>query len=93
MKSITKQKPFEEIEAQLADYDRVFIVGCGTCTTMTKTGGIDQVAEMQDRLQEMGKRVRRISTAGARRFHGTPASVLHRSQTHPLTEMVLFAKH
>ena len=23
--------------------DRVFIIGCGTCTTMTKTGGMDQV--------------------------------------------------
>ena len=57
MKSITKQKPFEEIEEQLAECDRVFIVGCGTCTTMLKTGGVDQVAEMREKLQEMGKRV------------------------------------
>ncbi len=57
MKSITRQKPFEEIQEQLADFDRVFIIGCGTCTTMTKTGGIDQVLEMKERLQETGKRV------------------------------------
>jgi len=55
MKSITKQKSFEEIEQQLANLDRVFIIGCGTCTTMTKTGGIDQVLEMKNRLQELGK--------------------------------------
>jgi len=57
MKSITKQKPFDEIKEQLADFDRLFIIGCGTCATMTKTGGIDQVVEMKDRLQELGKRV------------------------------------
>jgi len=57
MKSITRQKPFDEIKEQLADFDRLFIIGCGTCTTMTKTGGIDQVLEMKDNLQELGKRV------------------------------------
>jgi len=57
MKSITRQKPFDEIKEQLAKFDRVFIIGCGTCTTMTKTGGIDQVLEMKDRLQELSKRV------------------------------------
>jgi ferredoxin len=57
MKSITKQKPFDEIKEQLADLDRLFIIGCGTCTTMTHTGGIDEVLEMKDRLQELGKRV------------------------------------
>jgi hypothetical protein len=57
MKSITRQKPFEEIKEQLAGFDRLFIAGCGTCTTMTKTGGIDQVLEMKDRLQELDKRV------------------------------------
>ena len=57
MKSITRQKPFDEIRERLADLDRVFIIGCGTCTTMTKTGGIDQVQEMKDRLQDLGKRV------------------------------------
>jgi hypothetical protein len=57
MKSITRQKPFDEIKQQLANFDRLFIIGCGTCTTMTKTGGVDQVLEMKDRLQQLGKRV------------------------------------
>jgi ferredoxin len=57
MKSITKQKPFDEIKEQLVNLDRLFIIGCGTCTTMTKTGGIDQVLEMKERLQELGKRI------------------------------------
>ncbi|MBN1368492.1 MAG: methylenetetrahydrofolate reductase C-terminal domain-containing protein [Dehalococcoidales bacterium] len=57
MKSITRQKTFEEIKAQLERFDRPYIIGCGTCTTMTKTGGIDQVLEMKNRLQEINKRV------------------------------------
>jgi ferredoxin len=57
MKSITRQKPFDEIKEQLDGLDRVFIIGCGTCATMTKTGGIDQVLDMKERLQEAGKRV------------------------------------
>ena len=57
MKSITAQKSIEEIQRGLEGLDRVFVVGCGTCTTMTKTGGIDQVEEMKVQLQEMGKRV------------------------------------
>jgi ferredoxin len=57
MKSITRQKSIEEIQQGLKGLDRVFVIGCGTCTTMTKTGGIDQVLEIKGRLQEMGKRV------------------------------------
>ena len=55
MKSMTKQKSLEEIGRQLAGLDRVFIVGCGTCTTVTKTGGIDQVLEMKEQLEKMDK--------------------------------------
>ena len=57
MKSITRQKSLDEIEEQLKGLERAFIIGCGTCTTMTKTGGVDQVLEMKERLQELGKRV------------------------------------
>jgi len=57
MKSITKQKSPEEIQQALQGMERVFIIGCGTCTTMTKTGGIDQVVEMKEYLQGLGKRV------------------------------------
>ncbi|HJX13022.1 MAG TPA: methylenetetrahydrofolate reductase C-terminal domain-containing protein [Dehalococcoidales bacterium] len=57
MKSITRQKSPEDIQQGLSGLDRVFIVGCGTCTTMTHTGGIDEVVAMKERLQEQGKRV------------------------------------
>ena len=55
MKSITKQKSFEEIQRQLDGFDRVYIAGCGTCATLTKTGGMEEVLAMKDRLQELGK--------------------------------------
>ena len=57
MKSITSSKTIEDILAGLKGLDRVFVVGCGTCTTMTHTGGIDEVTAMQEQLQEAGKRV------------------------------------
>ncbi|UCC16306.1 MAG: methylenetetrahydrofolate reductase C-terminal domain-containing protein [Dehalococcoidales bacterium] len=57
MKSITKHKPFEEIQAQLEPFDRIFVAGCGTCATLTETGGVDQVREMCDHLNELGKRI------------------------------------
>jgi len=55
MKSITKQKSLDEIKEQLEGLDRVYVIGCGTCATMTKTGGIEEVQGMKDRLQELGK--------------------------------------
>jgi hypothetical protein len=57
MKSITKQKPLEEIEELLEGLDKVHVIGCGTCTTMTRTGGRDEVLDMKERLQGMGKMV------------------------------------
>jgi len=52
MKSITKQKPFDEIKEQLDRFDRVYIAGCGTCATMTRTGGREEVMNMKGRLEE-----------------------------------------
>ena len=57
MKSITRQKPFDEIQQQLEGLDKIFIIGCGTCTTMTKTGGVEEVLDMKQRLQDIGKLV------------------------------------
>ena len=55
MKSITQQKPFKEIQTLLDGLDRIFITGCGTCATMTKTGGTDEVAAMKQSLTEQEK--------------------------------------
>ena len=57
MKSITKQKPLDELKQLLEELDRVYIIGCGTCATMTKTGGIEEVAAMKEQLEELGKLV------------------------------------
>ena len=57
MKSITRQKGLEEIEQLLDGLERTYLVGCGTCATMTRTGGKDEVLEMRERLQERGKMV------------------------------------
>lgn len=57
MKSITKQKSVEEIGQLLEGQERAYIVGCGTCATMTKTGGREEVLTMKERLQGLGKMV------------------------------------
>ena len=43
IRSITKQKSREEIARLLDGLGRVFILGCGTCTTLTNTGGEPEV--------------------------------------------------
>ncbi|MFP4159592.1 MAG: methylenetetrahydrofolate reductase C-terminal domain-containing protein [Desulfobacterales bacterium] len=55
IRSITQQKPLEEIDQLLEGMDRIFVIGCGTCTTMTRTGGVEQVAEMAENLSAKGK--------------------------------------
>lgn len=57
MKSITAQKPLDELLENLGTASRVFIVGCGTCPTLIGTGGIDQVADLAASLRAAGKRV------------------------------------
>ena len=57
MKTITEQKSFEEIMEYLEKDDKIYIIGCGTCATVTHTGGIDEVREMKTKLQAAGKEV------------------------------------
>ncbi len=57
IRSITKQKSEEEIDRLLDGLGRVFIVGCGTCVTLTRTGGEPEVRAMKERLSEQGKLV------------------------------------
>ena len=57
IRSITQQKPDEELERLLEDLRRVFIIGCGTCVTLTSTGGIHQVEAMKENLIEKGSMV------------------------------------
>ncbi|MFH1757557.1 MAG: 5,10-methylenetetrahydrofolate reductase, partial [Pseudomonadota bacterium] len=55
IRSITKQKPLAEVLELLEEMERVFIIGCGTCTTMAHTGGQAEVLAMQQKLVESRK--------------------------------------
>ena len=57
MKTITAQKPFEEIAEALNEMEKVYVVGCGTCATMCRTGGKSEVLDMKAKLEAAGKKV------------------------------------
>jgi ferredoxin len=57
MKTITEQKPIEEILDYIKKHHHVHIVGCGTCATLCHTGGKTEVIEMQKTLEAAGKKV------------------------------------
>ena len=57
MKTITEQKPFDEIQSLLEREKKVYLIGCGTCATMCHTGGSKEVLDMEERLTEIGKKV------------------------------------
>lgn len=54
---ITRQKPIEEILGYLKDCDKIFVVGCAQCATVSKTGGEDEVKAMKQVLEKHGKKV------------------------------------
>ena len=54
---ITKQKDKSDILKYLEDDAKVFIVGCGECATVCKTGGEKEVNEMKKFLESHGKTV------------------------------------
>jgi hypothetical protein len=55
IRSITQQKSEEEILRLLEGLVRVFIIGCGTCVTLTHTGGEPEVEAMKEKLSDKGK--------------------------------------
>jgi len=57
IRSITRQKSEEDIDRLLDGLGRTFIIGCGTCTTLTRTGGEPEVGAMKERLSGQGKLV------------------------------------
>lgn len=57
IRSITKLKSEEEIDRLLDGLNRIFIIGCGTCVTLTHTGGTPEVAAMKEALLDSGKLV------------------------------------
>jgi len=57
MITVTEQKPLEEIMQYLEKCQTVYIAGCGTCPTITHTGGKTEVLEMKEKLEAAGKKV------------------------------------
>lgn len=57
MKTITEQKPVEEIIKYLEKCQWIHIIGCGTCATLCHTGGKSEVIEMKEKLEASGKKV------------------------------------
>jgi len=54
---ITKQKEFKEVLKHLAGQDKVFLIGCGECSTTCKTGGEAEVIAMVRALEKNGKAI------------------------------------
>jgi len=57
MKTITAQKPIEEIMKYLEKCQWVHIIGCGTCATLCHTGGKAEVLNIKEKLEAAGKKV------------------------------------
>lgn len=57
MITVTEQKPLAEITGSLERCQQVYIIGCGTCTTMTHTGGRTEVLAIKEQLVAAGKQV------------------------------------
>lgn len=55
IRSITQKKSEEAIDLLLNGLNRIFIIGCGTCTTLTRTGGEPEVRALKEILSEKGK--------------------------------------
>ncbi len=54
---ITVAKSDDEVRRALEPYRNIVVIGCGTCATICRTGGEDQVKEMVGKLVGWGKNV------------------------------------
>lgn len=52
---ITKQKEMKEILKYLGDEKRIFLIGCGECSTTCKTGGENDIKRVKEFLEDKGK--------------------------------------
>jgi hypothetical protein len=57
-----EQKSINEIEDMIADYQKVLILGCGTCVTICFAGGEKEVANLAStiRLRQHDKKVKKV---------------------------------
>jgi ferredoxin len=52
---VAEQKPLAEIKEELADYEKVLVVGCGTCVTVCFAGGTKEVGILGSSLRMSAK--------------------------------------
>ena len=62
---VTERKPLEEILNSLKRHTRIFLMGCGECSTTCHTGGEKEVLEMKQYLESQGKKVTGWAIPGA----------------------------
>lgn len=48
---VTKEKAFEDIEEMVKDYNKILVLGCGTCTTVCRSGGQKEAEDLAAKLQ------------------------------------------
>ncbi|MBN1353710.1 MAG: methylenetetrahydrofolate reductase C-terminal domain-containing protein [Candidatus Omnitrophica bacterium] len=54
---ITRQKEFKDILKRLEGENKIFLMGCGECSTTCKTGGEKEIKAAKEALEKEGKTV------------------------------------
>ena len=54
---ITKQKEIKDILKYLVGQNKIFIIGCGECSTTCKTGGEEDIKKISELLAKEGKTI------------------------------------
>lgn len=54
---ISQLKPIEELLSGLKEYKKIFLVGCGECSTTCKSGGGEEVLKIKKLLEKAGKTI------------------------------------
>ncbi|MDD5450137.1 MAG: methylenetetrahydrofolate reductase C-terminal domain-containing protein [Candidatus Omnitrophica bacterium] len=54
---ITKKKPLKELLTYIKKGEKVFLIGCGECSTTCKTGGEEEVLALKKELEKEGIKI------------------------------------
>jgi ferredoxin len=59
---VAQQKPIEEIQNSIRPYEKVLILGCGTCVTVCLSGGEAEALSLRETLSLAGGHSFRVMT-------------------------------